>query len=67
MKNKKVMKLKDKFIAILAIIRSNDFAVFTCKDLLKSEGAECIVSVGVEDKVKSKAFRDSISEFIVKL
>ena len=58
--------MKDKFLAILAILRAKEFAVFTCKSLNKAKGAECIYSQGLEDKTKSQIFRKSISEFIVK-
>lgn len=58
------LSIKDKLLAILAILRAKEFAVFTCKSLRKAEGAECIYSQGVEDKDDSKIFRESISKFI---
>ena len=59
--------MKDKILAIIAILRANEFDVFTCKSFLKAQGSECIVSLGVEDRIKSKIFRESVSEFIMKL
>ena len=56
--------MKDKLLAILAILRAKEFAVFTCKSLRKAKGAECIYSQGLEDKENSKIFRESISKFI---
>ena len=56
--------MKDKLLAILAILRAKEFAVFTCKSLRKVKGAECIYSQGLEDKENSKIFRESISKFI---
>lgn len=56
--------MKDKFLAILAVLRAKEFAVFTCKSLRKAKGAECIYSQGLEDKENSKIFRESISKFI---
>ena len=56
--------MKDKFLAILAILRAKEFAVFTCQSLRKAKGAECIYSQGLEDKENSKIFRESVSEFI---
>lgn len=60
------LPMKDKFLAILAILRAKEFAVFTCQSLRKAKGSECIYSQGLEDKENSKVFRKSISEFIVK-
>ena len=56
--------MKDKFLAILAILRAKEFAVFTCQNLRKAKGAECIYSQGLEDKENSKIFRESVSKFI---
>jgi hypothetical protein len=56
--------MKDKLLAILAILRAKEFAVFTCKSLRKAKGAECIYSQGLEDKENSKIFRESVSKFI---
>ena len=58
------LPMKDKFLAILAILRAKEFAVFTCKSLRKAKGAECIYSQGLEDKENSKIFRESVSKFI---
>lgn len=58
------LSIKDKFLAIRAILRAKEFAVFTCKSLRKAKGAECIYSQGLEDKDNSKIFRESISKFI---
>lgn len=58
------LPMKDKLLAILAILRAKEFAVFTCKSLRKAKGAECIYSQGLEDKENSKIFRESISKFI---
>lgn len=56
--------MKDKLLAILAILRAKEFAVFTCKSLHKAKGAECIYSQGLENKEDSKIFRESVSKFI---
>ena len=58
------LPMKDKLLAILAILRAKEFAVFTCKSLHKAKGAECIYSQGLENKEDSKIFRESVSKFI---
>lgn len=60
----KLIRIKDKIHAIWAILWCKEFALFTCKYFYKSDSSNCILSVGVEDKEKSKIFREAIAEFI---
>lgn len=60
----KFIRVKDKISAILIILRCNEFALFTCQYFDKSDYSTCTLSVGVEDKKKSKIFRETIAKFI---
>lgn len=60
----KFTRIKDKISAIWIILRCREFALFTCQYFEKSDYSTCTLSVGVEDKEKSKIFRETIAEFI---
>ena len=60
----KFIRIKDKISAICIILRCREFALFTCQYFEKSDYSTCTLSVGVEDKEKSKIFRKTIAEFI---
>lgn len=62
----KFVRIKDKVYAMLVILFCKEFALFTCQKLNKSDNATCILSVGVENKEKSKVFRSTVSEYIMK-
>ena len=60
----KFVRIKDKVHAMLSILFCKEFALFTCQKFDKSDNAICILSVGVENKEKSKIFREAIADFI---
>lgn len=60
----KLTRIKDKVHAMLAILFCKEFALFTCQKFDKSDNAMCILSIGVENKEKSKIFRETIADFI---
>lgn len=61
----KFIRIKDKIHAILVILFCKEFALFTCQEFDKSNNTTCIFSSGVENKEKSKIFRESIAEYII--
>lgn len=62
----KLTRIKDKVQAMWAILFCKEFALFTCQYFEKADYSTCILSVGVENKEKSKLFRETIAEFITK-
>ena len=61
----KILRIKDKICAIWHILRCKEFALFTCKQFDSSKGSTCTISLGIEDKEKSKVFRETISKYII--
>lgn len=61
----KLIRIKDKIHAILIILFCKEFALFTCQKFDKSNNSTCILSVGVENKEKSKIFRECIADYII--
>lgn len=60
----KFIRIKDKIHAIWIILWCKEFALFTCQYFEKADYSTCTLSVGVEDKKKSKIFRETIAKFI---
>ena len=60
----KFIRIKDKISAIWTILWCKEFALFTCQYFDKAVNSTCTISVGVEDKKKSKIFRETIAKFI---
>ena len=60
----KFIRINDKISAIWHILRCKEFALFTCQYFEKADYSTCTLSVGVEDKKKSKIFRETIAQFI---
>jgi hypothetical protein len=60
----KFIRIKDKISAIWIILWCKEFALFTCQYFEKAGYSTCTLSVGVEDKKKSKIFRETIAKFI---
>lgn len=60
----KFIRIKDKISAMWTILWCKEFALFTCQYFEKADYSTCILSVGVEDKKKSKIFRETIAKFI---
>lgn len=60
----KFIRIKDKICAIWTILWCKEFALFTCQYFEKAGYSTCTLSVGVEDKEKSKIFRKTITDFI---
>jgi hypothetical protein len=60
----KFIRIKDKICAICTILWCKEFALFTCQYFEKADYSTCTLSVEVEDKKKSKIFRETIANFI---
>ena len=60
----KFIRVKDKISAIWHILRCKEFALFTCNHFDSSKGSTCTISLGIEDKEKSKVFRKTIAKNI---
>lgn len=60
----KFIRINDKISAIWHILRCKEFALFTCNHFNNSKGSTCIISLGIEDKEKSKVFRETIAKYI---
>ena len=60
----KFIRINDKISAIWHILRYKEFALFTCNHFKSSKGSTCTISLGIEDKEKSKVFRETIAKYI---
>lgn len=60
----KFIRINDKIHAIWQILRCKEFALFTCEHFNNSKGSTCTISLGIEDKAKSKVFRETIAKYI---
>ena len=60
----KFIRLNDKICAIWHILRCKEFALFTCEHFNNAKGSTCTISLGIEDKEKSKVFRETIAKYI---
>lgn len=60
----KFIRIKDKICATWTILWCKESALFTCQYFEKADYSTCTLSVGVEDKEKSKIFRETIAKFI---
>lgn len=61
----KFIRLNDKISAIWHILQCKEFALFTCNHFNNSKGSTCTISLGIEDKDKSKVFRETIAKYII--
>ena len=61
----KLIRLNDKICAIWHILQCKEFALFTCNHFTNSKGSTCTISLGIEDKDKSKVFRETIAKYII--
>lgn len=61
----KFIRLNDKISAIWHILQCKEFALFTCNHFNNSKGSTCTISLGIEDKEKSKVFRETIAKYII--
>lgn len=63
--NEKFIRFKDKICAIWTILLCKEFALFTCQDFNTSDNATSTFSIGIENKEKSKVFRECIADYII--
>ena len=61
----KFIRLNDKICAMWHILQCKEFALFTCKHFNNSKGSTSTISLGIEDKDKSKVFRETIAKYII--
>ena len=58
----------DKFRALWVLARAKEFVIFTCDDFKTSQGGNCWVSHGIDDKEYAyDVFLDAAQEYIEKL
>ena len=61
-------RLIDKLRALWVVMRAKEFVIFTCDDFKTSQGGNCWVSHGIDDKEYAyDVFLDAAQEYIEKL